>query len=250
MRPLLSLALLTALTLSPSALALAQNAGAPAAGHEGQPSMLFISPSGEPFRGWPGDPYPVVAWFAQADANHDGKLDRDEFVADAMRFFARLDVNHNGRIDSDELAYYEHVMAPEILVQTSGRLEGAGIIRAAYLDQGMGGMGGGGGPGGDGVTGSMDPGASAPLDPDEKTLAQNHAMDGAAPYGLLGEPEPVAASDLSFTGAISIADFRRRASQRFDRLDVNKKGYLELATLPKTVAQTMESRAGRRRPPA
>ena len=33
---------------------------------------LFVSPSGEPFRSRPGEPYPVAVWFAQADADHDG----------------------------------------------------------------------------------------------------------------------------------------------------------------------------------
>ena len=45
---------------------------------------LFISPMGEPFRG----PDPVRQWFDGADANKDGALTADEFVADAMRFFA------------------------------------------------------------------------------------------------------------------------------------------------------------------
>lgn len=48
---------------------------------------LFISPMGEPFRG--GDP--IKQWFEGADANKDGALTADEFVADAMRLFAVLD---------------------------------------------------------------------------------------------------------------------------------------------------------------
>ena len=55
--------------------------GAAAAPAPGTPeaagfTQLFISPCGEPYRGRPGEPYPVVLWFKQADANHDGVIDR------------------------------------------------------------------------------------------------------------------------------------------------------------------------------
>jgi hypothetical protein len=75
-------------------------------------------------------------------------------------------------------------------------------------------------------------------------------MAGAAPYGLLREPEPVAASNLSFGGRISFEDFHRRADQRFDWLDAGKKGYLELATLPKTMVQQMARPGGGGRLPS
>jgi hypothetical protein len=81
----------------------------------GARAMLFVSPSGEPFRGKPGEPYPVTAWFRQADANADGHLDRAEFIADAQRFFRQLDVNGDGAIDGLELQNYEHRIVPEIL---------------------------------------------------------------------------------------------------------------------------------------
>ncbi|MEI9891976.1 MAG: EF-hand domain-containing protein, partial [Caulobacteraceae bacterium] len=53
-----------------------------------QRASLFVSPAGEPFRAGPGEPYPVAVWFRLADADGDGKLTRDEFVADAARFFS------------------------------------------------------------------------------------------------------------------------------------------------------------------
>jgi hypothetical protein len=93
--------------------------GAPAPPPCDGPSILFISPSGEPFRGRPDEPYPVAAWFAQADTNHDGQLSRQEFVADAMRFFGVLDVNKSGRIESIEVLYYEQVLVPEVLAGAS-----------------------------------------------------------------------------------------------------------------------------------
>lgn len=210
--------------------------------------MLFVSPCGEPFRSRFGEPYPVAAWFAQADSNDDGRLTRSEFVDDAMRFFAVLDRNQNGRVDPEEVAYYEQRIAPEILARRMGAAASP-ISRAAYevLDQ-MGGMGGGGmggggmggGPGGGmrGTPGDGDGPSSGPRRPPGPT------MDGAAPYGLLGEPEPVTASDLSFSGRISADDFNRRARQRFDLLDPDQKGYLELATLPHTMMQDMMDPGG------
>ena len=74
--------------------------------------QLFISPAGEPFRAPPGAPYPVVDWFNGADANHDGALSRDEFVADSVRFFNVLDMDHNGVLDGFEVSNYENHVAP------------------------------------------------------------------------------------------------------------------------------------------
>jgi hypothetical protein len=111
------------------------------------------------------------------------------------------------------------------------------------LGGGGGGMGGMNGP--PVVNGADEPPPSHPDDTDPNRLV------GAAPYNLLGEPEPVAASDLSFSGKISQADFKTRANQRFDVLDNQQRGYLTLDALPKTVAQTLAKphRQDRRRPP-
>ncbi len=201
---------------------------------------LFISPCGEPFRGRAGDPYPSAAWFAQADANHDGKLDQAEFVADAMRFFARLDQDGDGVIDAMELRAYEHQMVPEILGGRGGPGEFGALSQAPRLILAQ--MGGGGGHGGGGGRHGGAPEGSAPR--------PQGVMTGAAPYTFLAEPEPVAASDLSFSGQIKRKDFQRRAEQRFEALDPDQRGYLLLAELPETQAQKMQGgRPGRRGPP-
>jgi len=72
---------------------------------------------------------------------------------------------------------------------------------------------------------------------------------GAAPYGLLGEREPVASADLDLNSRITLASFKTKAGQRFALLDVDGKGYLTLAELPKTVIQRQGERRGRGRPP-
>jgi hypothetical protein len=217
-------------------------------GESGPPARpsLFISPAGEPFRAGPGEPYPVAAWFRGADANGDGKLTRDEFVADAARFFQALDANHDGVIDGAELKAYEAEIVPEITEERAaeqGRPQTAGSTSG---DQGGGGggggrrgrrRGGGGAQGGPGQGGA--PGGGLPQ------------AQGAAPYGLLGEREPVAAADLDLNSRITLNNFKAKAAQRFATLDMDGKGYLLLAELPKTPAQQggRRGRGGGQRPP-
>jgi len=214
-------------------------------------TQLFISPCGEPFRAKASDPYPVVVWFNRADTDHDGQLDRGEFVADAMQFFQKLDANGDGVVDSRELYYYEHITVPEIMVgQPPAAAVAPRFLRVAAFELVQaGGLGGGGLGGINGppvVNGNDEPPPSHPDTSDPNRLV------GAAPYNLLGEPEPVAASDLSFSGKISQADFKTRANQRFDVLDVDQRGYLTLNSLPRTVVQTLVKprRDGKRRPKA
>src|SRR6185437_11107947 len=64
-----------------------------------RPVRLFISPSGEPFRGEDG----LGRWLAQADTDHDGSVDLAEFRADARHSFQVLDANHDGVIDGFEM---------------------------------------------------------------------------------------------------------------------------------------------------
>ena len=101
-------------------LALALVAGAASAQPARSPAaagftQLFISPCGEPYRGRPGDPYPVVLWFKQADLNHDGVVDRAEFRADHAGFFDALDADGNGVLEGPELAFYERQVVPDVL---------------------------------------------------------------------------------------------------------------------------------------
>src|SRR5690349_14399725 len=53
-------------------------AAASAAAQPGPLAGLFLSPMGEPFRGGEG----AEAWFARADADHDGVVTAAEFQAD------------------------------------------------------------------------------------------------------------------------------------------------------------------------
>jgi hypothetical protein len=219
--------------------------GGESRGPPARPS-LFISPAGEPFRAGPGEPYPVGAWFRAADADGDGKLTRDEFVADAARFFQKLDANHDGVIDGMELKAYETQVVPEI---TEERRPEPGRLQAetspTFGSEGGGGRrgrrGGGGGGGSQGFQGGPGQGGGF-----GGGLPQ---AEGAAPYGLLGEREPVADADLDLNSRISLNNFKAKAAQRFATLDVDGKGYLLLLELPKTQAQQGGRRGRGRRPP-
>jgi hypothetical protein len=197
-----------------------------------QDSALFISPCGKPYRSQPGEPYPVVAWFKAVDANHDGKIDKDEFAAEAKDFFSTLDRNGDGVITDQEISYYEHQMVPEI---TAGIVPSALHDGQAHLIQvQMGGMGGGGGGGGGGP-----PADSASSGSTSKTPERDLPRQGAATFGLLNDAEPVRSADRQLNGRITLDDFVKRADHNFDRLDYDKRGYLTLDDLPRTPAQKL-----------
>jgi hypothetical protein len=220
--------------------------------------QLFISPAGEPFRAEPGAPYPVAVWFAGADADHDGALSRDEFVADALRFFDKLDVDHNGVIDGFEVSTYETKVAPEILqgFQGDGGGPGQGGPSGGGRRGGRGGPpggGGGGGPpgGGLGFAGQDDGPPDGGDTPRRRRGAPLGGMlQGATPYSLLAEPQPVMASDGDFDRRITRAEAAKAAKSRFALLDTDGDGRLQLATLPKTPLQArLERASGEGRPP-
>ena len=177
---------------------------------KGPRSSLFLSPAGEPFHADPGQPYPVGGWFAQADANHAGKLTRDEFRADFARFFKMLDENHNGSLDGVETQRYETVIAPEVLPRLA-QVQG-------------------------GFPGERDAGAERRLaEPPRAKKGQSY--DGAPAYSLLDVSEPVVSADADFDGKITLEEFLQTADRRFAQLDKNKDGYLTLQGLPQTPEQ-------------
>ncbi len=77
----------------------------------------LYSPNGEPLSGGPlGHPKCEDAlgrWFDRVDVNHDGVIDRQEFVADAGRQFAAMDLDKDGALTPPVLARYRAPYAVE-----------------------------------------------------------------------------------------------------------------------------------------
>ena len=196
-------------------------------GARGVPN-LFISPSGEPFHAEKDAPYPVAVWFARADADHDGRLTRQEFRADAAAFFKTLDTDHNGVIDGFEIQHYEREVAPEINPQIEGLRFGEGMDLSLGRD-------------------ARDPNIGRSPSASGREQAGDRRAEGAGVFGLLNEPEPVAATDTNIDGHIKLNDFLAAADRRFDLLDKRGLGYLTLDTLQKTPAQRVLEREAARR---
>lgn len=208
--------------------------GDPGPRRQGLPN-LFISPAGKPYRAPREQPYPVAAWFAAADADHDGKLTLAEFRLDAEAFFHELDTNHDGVIDGFEVQAYEQKVAPEILPRVEGLAAGEGMDLSL-----------GRAPEGDGrpVIGANNAARRAG---GGRPSAGDLTPQGAGLYALLNEPEPVTAADAQFDSRITLKAFLTAADRRFAALDTKNKGYLALTDLPKTpVQEAIEREAARR----
>jgi hypothetical protein len=190
-------------------------------GHGPHGPRLFISPSGEPFRGGDG----LAAWFAQADADHDGSISFAEFQADAMRAFKLYDANGDGVIDGFEIQAYERERAPEI----------AEILMPGEMGGERHGGGGGGRRGGHrrGGAGGGDPGAqdAGAGDPQGSPRTAGAGREGAARFSLLNEPEPLLAADEDIDGKVSLAEWTRATARRFAALDHAHTGRLTMADL-------------------
>ena len=176
---------------------------------------VFISPSGEPFRAPLDQPYPIGVWFAQADADHDGAITPAEFEADAKTFFDKLDVNHDGVIDGFEIADYENKIVPEIQPNLYGYAEEeAPPTRVSEV--------------------------TPHVKPPSSKKSKKVTVKGAAVFGLLFDPQPVASADTDLDGKVTLKEAMAAASRRFKRLDSDHDGRLTLQELPQTPAQVLK----------
>ena len=173
------------------------------------PGGLFISPSGEPFRGGEGR----QAWFARADADHDGALTLAEFRTDALAFFKVLDANGDGKVDGFENSAYETKIAPEI-TRMSFPGEGGGDRRGPM--------------GGDSQASHIPPGGPGGPRGGPRRAAPRA---GAARFGLLNEPQPVRGADADLDWKVTTEEWAKAAGKRFAILDKDGDGQLTLAAL-------------------
>jgi hypothetical protein len=197
-----------------------------------QRARLFISPSGEPFRGENG----LAAWFAQADTDRDGSISEAEFNADAQRFFKKLDKNGDGKLDGFEIQAYEHDIVPEI--GTVDLLEPMAEGAPRRMNGGGGGPGGGeggggrrGGGGGRRGGGGQGQGQGQTAQASDTTTRAPAGREGAARYALLNEPEPVANADENVDGQVTADEWKRATARRFAHLDRAHTGKLLLSDL-------------------
>jgi hypothetical protein len=170
-------------------------------------AKTYIAPLGAPVR-TDGRTDPMGVWFAQADADHDGRLTVAELQADGDRFFATLDKDASGEIDPQEMSDYENFTAPELKLYQPGQ-DQRGHDRKERKAL--------------------------------KTAARQRA-DYEAPYGAglwasLNIPEPVNSADFDINRGVSKAELEQAAVKRFPLLDTAHRGYLTYDTLPKSPAQ-------------
>jgi hypothetical protein len=213
--------------------------GPDADAHRGPPPVrLFVSPSGEPFRGEGG----LARWFAQVDTDHDGSITLEEFRADARHSFSVLDANHDGVIDGFEMQAYEKEIVPEIGILAFDQPEAPRQRRRAIGRQDAPG-------GGIGQVGPL--GSGSRTDPAQMLADQANAVpkaagrDGAARFSLLNEPEPIAAADADVDGKVTLAEWMARTDQRFAKLDRLKTGKLTMQSLLQL--QSKDQRGGPKR---
>lgn len=203
-------------------------------GGPGRPARvrLFVSPSGEPFRGDNG----LGRWIAQVDADHDGSIDLAEFRADALHSFKVLDTNGDGVIDGFEIQAYERNIVPEIGVMSfdegpeTGPRRKHSAIGNPRDDGGAGPVGGPGGAGGLGG-GGRDP-AQMLADQANQPI-KGAGREGAARYSLLNEPQPILAADADLDGKVTLAEWMAMTDRRFAKLDHLKTGRLTRDSLTK-----------------
>ena len=197
---------------------------------------IFISPFGEPFVSQPGDPYPVAAWFAGADADPDGRLTAEEFSADGRRWFVRLDSDHDGLLGPAEIAAYERLIDAAFLRAGGGGAGGPG--RGGGRGAGV----GRGGPSGDGRMGLGEGGGQEdegsyiqPRTP--RISAASESSERMARAGLLAVPQPVRSADRNMDQRITPEEWAAASDRWFALLDADHDGALTLETLPRTAIQ-------------
>jgi hypothetical protein len=211
-----------------------------------QPFTIAVTtPNGEPLatpplQGFdsPGCPAILGTWFDRIDTNHDGFVDRAEFIADAEAQFARMDLNHDGVVTPGDLQEYRagfqghNVAIPG--TRNTGGSDGGGddgidpsIIDQGIIDQGIVQVAqlapSSGGQGAGQASGSSGGGSNPLYGKKSRSLADLQQGGGGDPRV---EPDPVMSADTSLRFLVTKKDFIDQAARRFARLDMEHTGRL------------------------
>jgi len=128
------------------------------------------------------------AWFKRLDGDHDGTIDRDEFLADGRRQFAAMDLDKDGVLTPAELAHY----------------------RAPYEP---------------GAKPPPERALAADAASDRKS-GRGHRASSDESGGSNDQPDPVMAADINFRHQVKLADFIDHLSRKFLALDIGQHGRL------------------------
>ena len=86
-------------------------------------SRMIYSPNGEPLNGGqlgrPACQEAMSRWFERVDANHDGSISHEEFMADAQAQFRRMDIDHNGYLVPEELERFRQPYRQQAPVESA-----------------------------------------------------------------------------------------------------------------------------------
>ncbi|MDB5359183.1 MAG: hypothetical protein JWO51_480 [Rhodospirillales bacterium] len=177
-------------------------------------TIAVTTPNGEPLptpplQGFdsPGCPAILGTWFERIDTNHDGVVDRAEFITDAEAQFARMDLNHDGIITPGTLAQYRagfvgHAQ-PDLRNRTGGSDEGTTLPRQI-------------------ADASSSAGGSNPLY-GKKPRGLTDLQQGGGNDPRV-EPDPVMSADTSLRFQVTRKEFMDQAARRFARLDMDHNG--------------------------
>ena len=172
------------------------------------PTVLY-SPNGEPLSGGPlGQPScetALAGWFNRIDANHDGALDRQEYLADARAQFQKMDIGHDGYITASKLTVYRAPFeeGPPVAVEERDRP----LAPPPEAEQGH---RRGHGP------------AEAP---------PPQAARQPTPRTADGLEDPVMSADRSLSFKVSLEDFLAHAEEVFAQMDAAHSDRLTLAAV-------------------
>jgi Ca2+-binding EF-hand superfamily protein len=122
-------------------------------------------------------------------------------------WFQQADRNHDGYLTLDEMQQDAERFFATLDTNHDGEIDPDEITRYETV-----------------VAPEISNGRETPMD-----LEQGHR--GAARFGLLDLPEPVASADADFNRGVSLNEFRQAAAKRFAALDLDQRGRLTLAGL-------------------